>query len=263
MNTMKTKKTAIVLLSVLSILLIALLGAKPAYNLYRDISFGWEERSEQEHIVKAHAETMGISYGEYPVSLIELFERNPETEGFVLNYPFRKDKNPDISDVDRETVPLFLQWDPQWGYEKYGSDVIGITGCGPTCLAMAGYYLTGEERFNPEQVAEFAYKNGYYENGYGSSWTLISEGAGKLGMTATELPLVKKKMTDALEAGNPIILAMGKGDFTTTGHYIVLTGWDGEAFTVNDPNSKVRSNQTWTYEQLEKQIRNIWAIGVA
>ena len=72
---------------------------------------------------------------------------------------------------------------------------------------------------------------------------------------------MKKKITDALQAGNPVILAMGKGDFTTTGHYIVLTGWNGEAFTVYDPNSRERSSQLWTYEQLETQIRNIWAIG--
>ena len=113
---------------------------------------------------------------------------------------------------------------------------------------------------NPLALAKFAEDNGYYAKGYGSSWTLISEGAGKQGLTATELPLVKQKIIDALEAGCPVILAMGKGDFTTTGHYIVLIGWDGEAFTVNDPNSRIRSGQLWTYEQLESQIRNIWAI---
>jgi hypothetical protein len=69
-------------------------------------------------------------------------------------------------------------------------------------------------------------------------------------------------MINALEAGNPVILSMGKGDFTTTGHYIVLTSWDGEAFTVNDPNSRINSKKTWTYEQLEGQIRNIWSISV-
>ena len=69
-------------------------------------------------------------------------------------------------------------------------------------------------------------------------------------------------MTDALEAGHPVILALGKGDFTTTGHYIVLTGYQDGAFTVNDPNSPIRSAQTWTYEQLEGQIRNIWEISL-
>ena len=173
---MKNRKLLMAVFTVLAVLLTALLGEKTIYNLYRDISFGWEERSEQEHIVKAYAETMGISYGEYPLSLIDLFERNPETEGFVLNYPFRKEMAPDFSRYDRETVPLFLQWDPVWGYEKYGSDILAITGCGPTCLAMAGYYLTGDEAMTPDNLAEFARKGGYYEEGYGSSWTLISKG---------------------------------------------------------------------------------------
>jgi predicted double-glycine peptidase len=53
---------------------------------------------------------------------------------------------------------------------------------------------------------------------------------------------------------------MGPGDFTTTGHYIVLTRWEEDAFRINDPNSKENSGKLWTYEQLEPQIRNIWAI---
>ena len=258
---MKIRKGLIPVLAVLLVLLIALLGAKPMYNLYRDVSFDWEERSEQEHIVKNYAETMGISYGEYPVSLIELFERNPETEGFVLNYPFHKDMDIDLSDYDRsEGVPLFLQWDPMWGYEEYGSDILAITGCGPTCLAMVGYYLTGDENMTPDRIAKFAQRGGYYEKGYGSSWTLISQGGVELGLEVTELPLVEKKINDALEAGKPVILALGEGDFTSTGHYIVLTGVEEEGYRVNDPNSRVNSRELWTYEQLEGQIRNIWAI---
>ena len=259
---MKNKKTLIGLFALLAVLLIALLGAKPMYNLYRDISFDWEERSEQEHIVKNYAETMGISYGEYPISLIELFERNPETEGFVLNYPFHKEMATDLSRYDRnEGVPLFLQWDPMWGYEEYGSDCIAITGCGPTCLAMAGYYLTGDDNMTPDRIAKFAQRGGYYEKGYGSSWTLISEGGPQLGLEVTELPLVKQKIDKALEAGRPVILALGEGDFTSTGHYIVLAGVEDEGYRVNDPNSRVNSGRLWTYEELEGQIRNIWSIG--
>lgn len=259
---MKTKnKGLIAAMLILAVLLIALLGAKPLYNLYRDVSFYWEERSEAEWTVKTYAEEMGISYGEYPQSLIELYENNPETERFVLDYPFREEGDIDLSAYENsETVPLFLQWDPMWGYEKYGSDCIAITGCGPTCLAMVGYYLTGDENMTPSQISEFAEKNGYYASGYGSSWTLISEGAEKLGLTVTELPLVKKKMTDALEAGDPIICAMGAGDFTTTGHYIVLTGVEDGKFCVNDPNSVVNSEKLWSYEQIEGQIRNLWVI---
>ena len=258
---MKTKRRLItVFLILLALGLAAVLGRNQLYYLYRDISYDFGERTRAERIVKTFAEENHIRYGRYPEDLIELLDRNPETEDFVLNYPLRQETEIDLSGYSRDTVPLFLQWDPMWGYEAYGSGCIGQTGCGPTCLAMAGYYLTGDDRFNPKAMADFAAENGYYASGYGSSWTLISEGAGKLGLTVKELPLVKGKMVDAVEAGHPVILALGKGDFTSSGHYIVLTGWVDGAFTVNDPNSRVRSGKQWTYEELEGQIRNIWEI---
>ena len=94
---MKTKQRAVIAVAVIVLLAAAVLGAKPAYNLYRDISFYHGERTEAEKTVKAFAEEQGISYGEYPQSLIDLYERNPETKDFVLNYPFRKDTGVDLS----------------------------------------------------------------------------------------------------------------------------------------------------------------------
>ena len=171
------KKTKIALIF-LAVLLLGLLLAKPLYYLYTDVTFYWYDRTPTEKLVKAYCEKMHISYARYPKSLIDLLERNPETQDFVLNYPFRKETPYDLSEfADSDSVPLFLQWDPRWGYETYGSDCIGITGCGPSCLAMAGFYLTGSEEFSPEKVAAFAWNNGYYASGYGSSWTLISEGS--------------------------------------------------------------------------------------
>ena len=258
MNTWK-KRVLVALLILAALALLALLGAKPLYNLYRDVSFYWQERTETEWAVKTFAEEHHISYGEYPQSLIDLYGRNPETENFVLNYPFRQETPVELGAwAGSDTVPLFLQWDPMWGYEKYGSSFLAITGCGPTCLAMVGYHLTGDESFTPDKIAKYAQKEGYYQAGYGSSWTLISQGSEGLGLKATELPLVKKKMVTALEEGYPIILAMGAGDFTTTGHYIVLTGVEDGKFRVNDPNSRENSGRLWAYEDIEGQIRNIW-----
>ena len=247
-------------------LLIAALGillfGDQLLGLYRDMTFHWDTATEAEKTVKAYADEHGISYGRYPKSLIELLERNPEAEDFVLQYPFYEEAGYDLSDFDRsEGVPLMLQWDQRWGYEKYGSDMIAITGCGPTCIAMVGYYLTGDaETFDPAAVAAFSEKNGYYASGYGSSWTLISEGAVKLGLDVTEIPLVEKRIKDNLEVGNPIILAMGAGDFTSSGHYIVLVGLEDGKFIVNDPNSPENSQKLWSYEQIQGQIRNIWVI---
>lgn len=246
-----------ILLPAILLLAAALLG-KPGYLLYREVAFYAGERTEAEWDIKNFAEGHHIAYGEYPQALIDLYNRNPETGDFVKNYPFRREQTQEAFNPGRETVPLFLQWDAKWGYETYGSSFLAVTGCGPTCLAMAGYYLTGDESFTPDQVAAFAQKNGYYASGYGSSWTLISQGSDALGLKATELPLVKKKLVTALEDGCPVILALGAGDFTTTGHYIVLTGVEDGLFRVNDPNSRINSEKLWSYETLEGQIRNIW-----
>ena len=244
-----------------ALLVIGVLNREALVGVYRDLTFAFEEHTQTEIYVKEYADAHGVSYGDYPASLISLLERNPETETFVLEYPLYEAADWDLSEYAGCTaVPLFLQWDQRWGYAEYGSDCIGITGCGPTCLAMAGYYLTGDESFNPQTVAEFAEKNGYYAAGYGSSWTLISEGGEKLGLDVTEIPLVKKRITDNLEVGNPIIMAMGPGDFTTTGHYIVVTGLEEGLLRINDPNSQANSNRLWSYEELEGQIRNLWVI---
>ena len=93
-----------------------------------------------------------------------------------------------------------------------------------------------------------------------TSWTLISEGGVKLGLDVTEIPLVEKRMKDNLEVGNPIICAMGAGDFTSSGHYIVLVGLEDGKFRVNDPNSPEKSSMLWSYEQIQGQIRNLWVI---
>lgn len=211
--------------------------------------------------LQAYAEEKGISYLAYPSSLVELMERNPETEEFVLNYPFREDEPIDLSEYDlTQGVPLFMQWDTRWGYMKYGSGFVAETGCGPVCLAMAGYYVTGDEKFSPDKMVEFALENGYYSPGNGSKWTLISEGGKTLGLAVKELPLVEKKIADYLKAGDPIIAAMGPGDFTSSGHYIVLTGYEDGMLSVNDPNSHANSEKLWSYETFADQVKNLWVI---
>ena len=243
------------------ILTTLVIGAVKLPGWYRQISFGWAERSAAEQTVWNYAKEKGIPYSVYPESLIDLLERNPETEAFVLNYPFREEQAIDLGEFDRNAgVPLMMQWDTRWGYMRYGTDVVGLTGCGPVCLAMAGYYVTGEEKFSPDRMVEYSLENGYCVPGSGTAWTLISEGGEKLGLDVTEIPLVKKQILDNLEVGNPIICAMGPGDFTATGHFIVLVGTENGMIRVNDPNSRANSEKLWTYEQMESQFRNLWVI---
>lgn len=198
---------------------------------------------------------------ELPEELIELSEKNPDAREFVLNYPVKKNQTFEIdlsAYENTDSVPLFLQWDERWGYTIYGSNVMGLTGCGPTCLSMVCVYLLHDACYTPRYVADFAEENGYYVEGSGSAWTLISKGGKTLGLDVTEIPLDENRMMKNLELGNPIICIMGPGDFTTTGHFIVLAGCRDGKFIVNDPNSKTNSEKLWSYEKIKGQIKNLW-----
>lgn len=201
----------------------------------------------------------------YPESLISLVERNPETKDFVLDYPKYKGlQDIDLSkEVTKGEIPHFLQWDKRWGYETYGSDFLAITGCGPTCLSMVVCGLTGETQWNPYEVAKMAEDNGYYVDGSGSSWELMSSGAEKLGLTVSAVSFDEEHIRAALESGQPIICVMGPGDFTDAGHFLVLTGVDKNGdIILKDPNSLERTKQHWDLQKLMNQMKNLWAYSV-
>lgn len=234
-----------------------------AEGLWREMTYPFTEHTRAEQLVYVYAQENGYSYGDYPEELVALLDRNPETSPFVLEFPIKKDLRPaiDLSEYANCTeVPLLMQWDQRWGYLPYGDNLAGLTACGPVCLSMAAIYVTGDPQYSPDRIMQFAVQNGYCIPGNGTAWALISEGGETLGLDVTELPLHKETMIQTLEAGYPIICIMGPGDFTSSGHYIVLTGIENGAFRVNDPNSYARSEKRWTYEQIQDQIDNLWAI---
>lgn len=198
----------------------------------------------------------------YPESLIELMDKHPETREFVLGYMENKDKDADVNvskEVSEGKIPLFLQWDERWGYKTYGSDFMAVTGCGPVCLSMVRCGLSGDAYWNPLEVAGMAEKQGYYVDGEGSSWDLMVSGAEQIGLIAYGIAFDENSILSELEAGTPIICVVGPGDFTTTGHFIVLAGADADGnVTVRDPNSRRNSEKTWRIEELMSQIQNLW-----
>lgn len=199
---------------------------------------------------------------EYPDDLLRLLISNIETMDFVLNYPDRKDIVADIYLTESETngkIPLFLQWDKRWGYAKYGNNIIALAGCGPTCLSMVIVGLTGNTSANPREVAQFSKANGYCTEDNSTDWGLMTTGAMAYGLEAKELPLWESSIVQEIQNGHPVICCMWPGDFTVTGHFIVIYGYNDGYFLVHDPNSMERSSKKWTYSTLESQIRNIWA----
>ena len=200
---------------------------------------------------------------EYPQELLELLEQNEETYDFVENYAKREDyqgKDIDLSDsISEGDVPLLMQWDKRWGYDWYGDSMIGLAGCGPTCMTMAYLYYTKDSEMNPRRMAEYAQDNGYHSE-EGTSWSFWTDGAAGLGLHGEQVSLSRSSMQAVLDAGGLIVCSMAPGDFTTTGHYILLRGYDKNGFFVNDPNRNSNSQKQWDFDTLSTQIKNLWAI---
>ena len=157
-----------------------------------------------------------------------------------------------------DEVPLYLQFDEQWGYADYGDSVIAIRGAGPTCLAMAYTYIKQDGSQNPIKIGDMAMNNGYLTEDGGTADVLFTDGAANLGIKSTEFAVDKDAMVSALEEGKVIICAVNSGDFTKSSSYIVIKGYKDGLFLINDPMSEARSNVGWDFPRLSSQIAKMW-----
>lgn len=223
-----------------------------------------EERLNKLKGQDSRINTIISNYNDYPEDLIDMLSRNIDMLDFVLKYSEKKGNvySDNIGNINKGKIPLLLQWDERWGYANYGDNIIAINGCGPTALSMVISGLTGDNTITPYTISKFSIEHGYYINGTGTSWDLMTGIDGYFGIKSKELSLDKNIIFNNLKNGKPIICSMRSGDFTTTGHFIVLTGIEDGKIKVNDPNSKVRSSILWDYDRLAPQIRNLWTFYV-
>ena len=201
---------------------------------------------------------------QYPTELLLSGANNPEMADFLYNYlthdgsvtgGFTEEEKP-------EEYPLFLQYDPRWGYMTYGTDGnMGSSGCGPTCLSMAVYYLTKDPSHTPDTIARYSLEHGYYVSGVGTSWSLLSAYPRGLGLSSYQISWSEASLKDHLDRGRVLICSVRLGNFTASGHFIVIYGYDETGFKINDPKCVYRSGLTWTYEQIKNDIKGTWSIG--
>lgn len=202
---------------------------------------------------------------EYPLKLLAALCNNPEMQEYVKGYltygagDTSQTEKPELTEAEKkQKYPLFLQWDKRWGYEEYGDFNIALSGCGPATLAMAAVALTGDDTITPDRVATYSMNNGYYVEGTGTAWSLMTDGCENWGIKAKEIVLDELVMKNELDEGKVIICSMRQGDFTSAGHFVMIYGYREEGFFINDANCIYRSSRTWTYEELKNQIRMLW-----
>ena len=193
-------------------------------------------------------------------TLKDLLDKNPETWEFVKNYSKMKDASPadTIGEVAAGEIPLLLQWDERWGYQSYGNSTIAASGCGPTCMAMVIAGLTGDVTATPYKLAQYSEQQGYVDEEGNTYWEFMNRASLFWEISVTESGRDDALIAQELAAGHPIICSVTQGEFTDAGHFIVLTGMNGEMVTVKDPFSIENTEKPWVYADIADQIAAIW-----
>lgn len=232
---------------------------KPEKRTTEQVIQKLEELSERYELVR---EVYG-NVEAYSKDMLDNLANNPEMAAYVLgSLEADGSVTGGFTEAElEEEFPLLLQYDPRWGYFEYGGKEMGLSGCGPTCLAMTVLALTDLEDVTPDKVAAYSTEHGYYVKDVGTVWKLLDEFPTLYGLFVEHPALTEESMKKALDEGKVLICSVKKGVFTAQGHFIMVYGYDENGFLINDPKCVARSRQAWNYAEFGSQIKRIWAVG--
>ena len=163
-----------------------------------------------------------------------------ESEGFeeqgIIAYN-GAEKTPNIQLGEYAGLTYYSQLDNRWRYNMYSSvgdssQTIGTSGCGPTSSAMIVSSIKGN--ITPDTMANLYTQYGYRSANQGTYWSAFKWTADVFDIEYSEC----YKLDDAvakLKDNHYIIASCNQGLFTYGGHFIVLTGVEGEYIKVYDP----------------------------
>jgi hypothetical protein len=225
-----------------------------------------------EDMLAGNEDTIGLASFKEQIN-IEYSDVNINDNDYALNY------EPTIIKSRETEVVYYNQGDNPWKNMMYGTiRTIGISGCGPTSMAIVISTLNGQE-ITPEMTSNWSYQNGYLVQGYSngrpyamSSHSLIPALATEYNLNSTGIAKnsnTAEKIYQVLSSGKLVVAIMGPGHFTSGGHFIVLRGVTEKGkILVADCGSRQRTNQEWDIETIIREAKGnagaggpFWAIG--
>lgn len=170
---------------------------------------------------------------------------------------------------------LYYQTDVRWRYNDYSAPgektTIGASGCGPTSMAMI-LATWADKSITPATECRWALQHGYKCPHSGTYYGYFVPAASRYGLTCERLntasiygnktSTLHKKIVEALKNGDLVIACMGKGTWTSSGHYIVAY-WVDEAknlIYINDPASSRAERVMGNYNTFKSQVKYYWVV---
>ena len=174
--------------------------------------------------------------------------------------------------MDKRPVS-YLQTDPKWAANDYSAKgektTIGASGCGPTAMAMV-LATWADKSVTPETECAWALKHGYKAPRQGTYYGYFVPAAARYGLKARQLSWTNiygnsksslhEEARKAVEAGHLVIACMGKGLWTSSGHYVLVWKIHGNTIYINDPASTRAVRTQGDYSLFKQQVKYYWVI---
>lgn len=166
----------------------------------------------------------------------------------------------------------FLQTDKQWASKPYRvkgeNATIGDSGCGPTAAAMLLSTMTGKN-ITPEDTCKWSVNHGYKALGNGTYYAYFAPQFAAYGIKCWQLNWVNAyhnaKATSFDEAvkylkqGYYAIALMKKGNWTGSGHFVVLW-WADDKVRINDPASTRDNRVNGNLATFKNEAAYFWIV---
>ena len=172
------------------------------------------------------------------------------------------------------TQPVsYLQTDPRWGSLDYSAPgektTIAASGCGPTAMAMV-LATWADPAVTPKTECAWALAHGYKAPRQGTYYGYFEPAGARYGLRVTRLNYTSlygkstsayhSQARDALDRGDLVIACMGKGNWTSSGHYVLAWKIEGDTIYINDPASTLARRTKGSYGLFRQQVKYYWVI---
>lgn len=157
----------------------------------------------------------------------------------------------------------YLQTDRRWKNIPYRvpgeTATIGGSGCGPTSAAMIIETLTGKT-CTPVDTCAWSVEHGYKALNAGTYQSYFPPQFAAYNIDCKPLNgLNHDEAKKLVEDGYYLVALMGKGLWTSGGHYIVVWDWDDKV-RINDSASTKDARLNGDPVRFKKEVRRYWAI---
>ena len=144
---------------------------------------------------------------------------------------------PNISLGSYKGLTYYSQIDSRWSLHPYTSvgnysQNIGTSGCGPTCASMIVTAIKGS--ITPPEMGDLFVKYGYRSANNGTYFSAFRFVADTFNIHYQEAYKLDD-VVNLLRNNHYVVASCANGLFTTGGHFILLTGIDGDTISIYDP----------------------------